>query len=195
MHHRKWLTSNLSVNGGVNNCATSKFPFRWWLSCKPWVLGRFCQCHGCLNCLLWIEPALAHFCRDDCGASAFAWERVMELRSERVSQPTNPFVFLSSPQAVQPHTEKACCSQGTWQRAELPVHRCQNTGGLVCVHLGRGGGAQLKDVSMAAGLRRWAVACAPSQPRRWWDLLLWVVTTCWGPLSLPQGLCYFTKTN
>lgn len=45
-----------------------------------------------------------------------------------------PFSF-SPPQAVQPHTEKACCSQGTWQRAELPVYSCQNTGGLVCLPL------------------------------------------------------------
>lgn len=35
---------------------------------------------------------------------------------------------LSSPQALQPHSEKAGRSQGAGQRAELTVYSCQNTG-------------------------------------------------------------------
>lgn len=45
------------------------------------------------------------------------------------------FLFFSlplfSPQALQPYTEKAGCTQGAGQRAELPVYSRQNTGGWV----------------------------------------------------------------
>lgn len=62
---------------------------------------------------------------------------VMKVCSQCVSHATNLFLFLSpscslsSPQALQPHTEKASRSQGTGQRAELAVYSCQNTGGWV----------------------------------------------------------------
>lgn len=42
-----------------------------------------------------------------------------------------PLSPLFSPQALQPHTEKAGCAQGAGQRAELPVYSRQNTGGWV----------------------------------------------------------------
>lgn len=58
----------------------------------------------------------------------------MKVCSQCVSHATDPCFFcphpfsLSSPQALQPHSEKAGRSQGAGQRAELTVYSCQNTG-------------------------------------------------------------------
>lgn len=35
-----------------------------------WDPGKFWKCHHCLNCLLWIETVIVHFCRDCDGFAA-----------------------------------------------------------------------------------------------------------------------------
>lgn len=84
---------------------------RWQLNKEETLCMRSCMSGFLLQMQLWVR----------------------KVCSQRVSHATNPslFFFPFSPQALQPHTEKARRAQGTGQRAELPVYSCQNTGGWV----------------------------------------------------------------